>query len=224
MLSRAELCEVIDDSIFVKILPCLSLKPNYLQIYSMALVVTCCFYVVFRQTRRSACGKTSQLSNQSTALGRHLNCLVTTSRRECLVENRANMALPNLKCLISRENLHQIGTLFFLHGDGYTAESSRKLLRSLLHREFEFDHLRVIYPQAPDIAYRVATGGEETGVWYERNTFSPTDWERMDSINYSCTLISQLINQEKSRGIPLQNIIVGGFDMGGIIAMHTAYR
>ena len=153
-----------------------------------------------------------------------LNCLVTTSRRECLVENRANMALPNLKCLISRENLHQIGTLFFLHGDGYTAESSRKLLRSLLHREFEFDHLRVIYPQAPDIAYRVATGGEETGVWYERNTFSPTDWERMDSINYSCTLISQLINQEKSRGIPLQNIIVGGFGMGGIIAMHTAYR
>ena len=139
--------------------------------------------------------------------------------------NRSNMALQNLKCLISRENLHQIGTLFFLHGEGYTAESSRKLLKSLLHKEFEFDHLRVIYPQAPDIAYRVAAGEEETGImWYERNTFSPTDWERMDSINHSCTLISQLINLEKSRGIPPQNIIVGGFGMGGIIAMHTAYR
>ena len=134
------------------------------------------------------------------------------------------MALPNLKCLITRENLHQIGTLFFLHGEGYTAESSRKLLKSLLHREFEFDHLRVIYPQAPDIVYRVASGGEDKGIWYERNTLSPTDWEKIDSINHSCTLISQLINLEKSRGIPLQNIIVGGFGMGGIIAMHTAYR
>ena len=153
-----------------------------------------------------------------------LNCFVTTSRRECLVENRANMALPNLRCLISRENVHQIGTLFFLHGEGYTPESSRKLLKSLLHREFEFDHLRVIYPQAPDIKYRVANGGEEKGMWYERNTFSPTDWEKIDSINHSCTLISQLIKLENSRGIPLQNIIVGGFGMGGIIAMHTAYR
>lgn len=153
-----------------------------------------------------------------------LNCFVTTSRRGCLVENRANMALPNLRCLISRENVHQIGTLFFLHGEGYTPESSRKLLKSLLHREFEFDHLRVIYPQAPDIKYRVANGGEEKGMWYERNTFSPTDWEKIDSINHSCTLISQLIKLENSRGIPLQNIIVGGFGMGGIIAMHTAYR
>ena len=134
------------------------------------------------------------------------------------------MALPNLRCLISRENVHQIGTLFFLHGEGYTPDSSRKLLKSLLHREFEFDHLRVIYPQAPDITYRVATGGEEKGMWYERNTFSPTDWEKIDSINHSCTLISQLINLERSRGIPLQNIIVGGFGMGGIIAIHTAYR
>ena len=56
-------------------LPYLPLKSNYLNIYSTALVVTCYFYVVFRQTRRRSCGKTSQLSNQSTALGRHFKLL-----------------------------------------------------------------------------------------------------------------------------------------------------
>ena len=134
------------------------------------------------------------------------------------------MALPTLKCLISRENLHQIGTLFFLHGEGYTAESSRTLLNSMCNGQFKFDHVRVIFPQAPDVTYKVAAGGEEKGMWYERTSFSPTAWERMDSINHSCTLISRLVEMEKSRGISLDKMVIGGFGMGGIIAMHTAYR
>ena len=65
------------------------------------------------------------------------------------------MAIPNLKCLITRENLHQVGTLIFLHGEKYTAESMKKYLKSLLHREFEFAHIRVVFPQAPEIPYSV---------------------------------------------------------------------
>ena len=134
------------------------------------------------------------------------------------------MALPHLKCLISRENLHQVGTLIFLHGEKYTAASMRKYLKSLLHREFEFDHVRVIYPQAPDIQYRVPLGGTQAGLWYEQLSYSPTTGERKDSINYTCSLIRQLVNKEKSRGIGHDKIIIGGFDMGGTIAMHVAYR
>ncbi|XP_067030777.1 lysophospholipase-like protein 1 [Acropora muricata] len=63
------------------------------------------------------------------------------------------MAIPNLKCLITRENLHQVGTLIFLHGEKYTAESMKKYLKSLLHREFEFAHIRVVFPQAPELPY-----------------------------------------------------------------------
>ena len=32
-------------------------------------------------------------------------------------------------------------------------------------RNTEFDHVRVIYPQAPDITYQVAHGGLEQGLW-----------------------------------------------------------
>ena len=134
------------------------------------------------------------------------------------------MALPNLKCLVSRENLHQIGTLFFFHGEKYTAESSKKLMKSFFHREFEFDHVRVVYAQAPHVAYRTPLGETKTGLWFEQISHSPTASEKKDSINYSCSLIRQLVNLERSRGIPVDKIVLGGFDMGGTIAMHAAYR
>ncbi|XP_068759398.1 lysophospholipase-like protein 1 [Montipora capricornis] len=135
------------------------------------------------------------------------------------------MALPNLKCLISRENLHQVGSLIFLHGEKYTAESMKKYLKSLIHRELEFDHIRVIFPQAPDIPYRIPlVDGTQTGLWYEQISYSPTTAERKDSINYSCSLIRQFVNMEKSRGIAHDKIIIGGFDMGGTLAMHVGYR
>ena len=134
------------------------------------------------------------------------------------------MALSKLNCLVARENLHQVGTLIFLHGEKFTAETMRKYLKSMVHREFEFDHVRVIYPQAPNIPYRVPLGGTQTGMWYEQISYSPTAGERKDSISYTCSLIRQLVNLEKSRGIGHDKIIIGGFDMGGTIAMHVAYR
>ena len=134
------------------------------------------------------------------------------------------MALPKLKCLIARENLHQVGTLIFLHGENHTAKSMRNYLKSLMHKEFEFNHVRVIYPQAPGIRYRVPLGGTQTGMWYERISYSPITTERVDSINYTCSLIRQLVNMEKSRGISHDKIIIGGYDMGGIVAMHVGYR
>ena len=134
------------------------------------------------------------------------------------------MALKKLKYVTSLEKFHQIGSLFFLHDQGHTAESSRSLLTSIWNKEFEFDHIRVIYPQAPDITFQVAHGGLEQGLWYERNTLSPTAMERMDSIDHSCSLICHLIDQEKSRGIPLDRIVIGGFGMGGNLAMHIGFR
>ncbi|CAH3148689.1 unnamed protein product [Pocillopora meandrina] len=48
--------------------------------------------------------------------------------------------------------------------------------------------------------------------------------ERMESIDNSCSLICHLIDQEKSRGIPLDRIVIGGFGMGGNLAMHVGFR
>ena len=48
--------------------------------------------------------------------------------------------------------------------------------------------------------------------------------ERMESIDNSCSLICHLIDQEKSRGIPLDRIVIGGFGVGGNLAMHVGFR
>ena len=75
------------------------------------------------------------------------------------------------------------------------------------------------------IPYRVPlVEAKRTGLWYEQISYSPTIAERKESINYACSAIRQLVNQEKSRGIEHEKIIIGGFDMGGTIAMHVGYR
>ena len=135
------------------------------------------------------------------------------------------MTVPNLKFSITRENLHTVGTLIFLHGRKYTAESMKKYLKCLLHREFEFAHIRVVFPQAPEIPYRVPlVEGTRTGLWYEQISYSPTTAERKESINYACSVIRQLLNKEKSLGIEHEKLIIGGLDMGGTIAIHVGYR
>lgn len=170
--------------------------------------------------------KTCQSSHNFHPSRRHFEprLLLCNHARERKPGTKSTMALPKLKCLIARENLHQVGTLIFLHGENHTAKSMRKYLKSLMHREFEFNHVRVIYPQAPGIRYRVPLGGTQTGMWYERISYSPITTERMDSINHTCSLIRQLVNMEKSRGISHDKIIIGGYDMGGIVAIHVGYR
>lgn len=39
-----------------------------------------------------------------------------------------------------------------------------------------------------------------------------------------CKKASELIDKEVSEGIPINRIAVGGFSMGGCLALHLAYR
>lgn len=44
------------------------------------------------------------------------------------------------------------------------------------------------------------------------------------SVDLMCEKASHLIDKEVAEGIPLNRIAVGGFSMGGCLAMHLAYR
>ena len=87
----------------------------------------------------------------------------------------------------------QVGTLIFLHAEKYTAKCIKKYLKSLLHREFEFSHIRMVFAQALEIPYRVPpVEGKRTGLWYEQISYSPTTAERKKTIKYTCGVISFL--------------------------------
>lgn len=119
-------------------------------------------------------------------------------------------------------------------------------MRSLLGKDMQFAHIKVVYPTAPLQPY-TPNGGEvnETAstthsfaytnpaqfpnqqpshVWFDRQAINPTCAESKDSLAAIYASVSTLIDAEVAAGIPLQRIAVGGFSMGGALALHCAFH
>lgn len=65
---------------------------------------------------------------------------------------------------------------------------------------------------------------QPTHVWFDRNAIEPTAAEARSSHEAIYASVAQLIDAEVAAGIPLQRIAVGGFSMGGALALHVAYH
>lgn len=61
-------------------------------------------------------------------------------------------------------------------------------------------------------------------VWFDRIAISNEVPEHVGSINSMCQNVSELIDKEVADGIPFNRIVLGGFSMGGGLALHLAYR
>ncbi|XP_069116916.1 lysophospholipase-like protein 1 isoform X2 [Argopecten irradians] len=90
-------------------------------------------------------------------------------------------------------------------------------------RDFHFPHAKVLYPTAPRRPY-TPMGGAMSSVWFDRMQISPNVPDHTQSVDAMCGNLSALIQQEVANGIPKSRIIIGGFSMGGAMALHLAYR
>jgi len=61
-------------------------------------------------------------------------------------------------------------------------------------------------------------------VWFDRMAISNQVPENINSIDSMCQCMSDLIKKEIANGIPSDRIILGGFSMGGCLALHLTYR
>jgi len=66
--------------------------------------------------------------------------------------------------------------------------------------------------------------GGISSVWFDRLKISNDCPEHLESINIMCQVLTDLIDDEIKSGIKKNRILVGGFSMGGCMAMHLAYR
>ncbi|KAK2578677.1 hypothetical protein KPH14_012165 [Odynerus spinipes] len=114
-------------------------------------------------------------------------------------------------------------TLFFFHGSGDTGKNVKEWIDILNREELKFPHIKIIYPTAPAQPY-TPNSGMISNVWFDRKQISNNVPEEEHSIESICHTVSQLIDAEHSNGIEYNRIIVGGFSMGGALALHIAYR
>ncbi|RMC12380.1 hypothetical protein DUI87_09895 [Hirundo rustica rustica] len=66
--------------------------------------------------------------------------------------------------------------------------------------------------------------GASSHVWFDRYKICNDCPEHIESIDSMCRGLTDLINDEVKNGIAKNRILIGGFSMGGGMAMHLAYR
>ncbi|XP_061481162.1 lysophospholipase-like protein 1 isoform X1 [Rhineura floridana] len=66
--------------------------------------------------------------------------------------------------------------------------------------------------------------GSLSNVWYDRYKISNDCPEHIETIDSMCQALTGLIDDEVKNGIGKNRILLGGFSMGGGMAMHLAYR
>ncbi|KAB0799867.1 hypothetical protein PPYR_07747 [Photinus pyralis] len=123
---------------------------------------------------------------------------------------------------IAQTNAKNTATVIFLHGSGDTGPGVCEWIESLVG-SFSFPNIKFLFPTAPLQSY-TAAGGEMRHVWFDRKSISIEAEESVESIDEIGSVINNLIEEEVSSGIPLNKIIVGGFSMGGGLALHVGYR
>ncbi|CAD5121918.1 DgyrCDS10382 [Dimorphilus gyrociliatus] len=124
---------------------------------------------------------------------------------------------------ISQTNRQNNGTVIFLHGAGGSGESLAEWLEWVMKQRFSFSHLKIIYPTAPEILYKAA-GNQLCNIWFDWEKIDINFSENLSSIDKMCKKIDGIIEDEVSSGLNVENIIIGGLSMGGIMAMHYCLR
>nr|BAE28604.1 unnamed protein product [Mus musculus] len=126
------------------------------------------------------------------------------------------------RCVVSPTGRHS-ASLIFLHGSGHSGQGQREWIKHVLNQDLTFQHIKIIYPTAPSRPYTPLKGGL-SNVWFDRFKISMDCPEHLESIDSMCQVLSGLVDEEVKTGIQKSRILIGGFSMGGCMAMHLAYR
>lgn len=81
----------------------------------------------------------------------------------------------------------------------------------------------MVYPTAPVQPY-TPMDGMLSNVWFDRKEITIQAEESRSSLAKIYESVNELIRTEVQKGISPSRIIVGGFSMGGALALHTGYH
>jgi phospholipase/carboxylesterase len=83
--------------------------------------------------------------------------------------------------------------------------------------------IRFLFPHAPMRPITI-NGGMKMRGWYDLTGLEASRKEDLDGLQASSDLITALIHQEVARGIPADQILLGGFSQGGALSLYIGLR
>jgi len=109
----------------------------------------------------------------------------------------------------------QTATIIFLHGLGDTGHGWAQTLAQI-----KPPYVKLICPTAPTIPVSL-NGGMRMPSWFDLKSLDPSGEEDEDGIKKAADVIRKIIQDEIKAGISAERIILGGFSMGGALALYT---
>jgi phospholipase/carboxylesterase len=127
----------------------------------------------------------------------------------------------SLSAIEINPNSAPIASVIWLHGLGADGNDFVPIVPELkLPADLP---IRFIFPNAPEIPVTI-NNGYVMRAWFDIYSMKLDHRIDVERINESATSLSRLIEQEESRGIPSDKIILAGFSQGSVIAMTTALQ
>jgi len=165
--------------------------------------------------------------------GAAIACSGSTRRGLKRTKRRSPLALtlglqPLLSCapLCAAAQSPQ-GAVIFLHGSGDSGEGLRQYWEAVdstgLLGTLRDSGVSVYFPDSGVRPYRLA-GGQPVSVWFDRTGLPPSSPEDTASVEDSVDRLMRLVSEIKATGVQAHRIAVGGFSMGGGIALQLALR
>uniref|UniRef100_A0A4W5J9Z2 palmitoyl-protein hydrolase n=1 Tax=Hucho hucho TaxID=62062 RepID=A0A4W5J9Z2_9TELE len=99
-------------------------------------------------------------------------------------------------------------SVIFIHGSGDTGQGVRAWVKEVSVPDLAFPHIRVVYPTALARPY-TPMQGVLSNVWFDCYKISRDCLEHLGEV---------------TAGVPKYRMIIGGFSMGGAMALHLACR
>ena len=123
------------------------------------------------------------------------------------------------RCWASSSSSSVQKLVIFLHGSGITAFGMEKWLRSLAAEPPP--GTGILLPSAPMQRYHL--DGQLRSIWHQRRDIDiGSTFEDLDGIQTMCKELNEMVSRIQELGIT--DITIGGFSMGGHLALHSVYR
>jgi phospholipase/carboxylesterase len=124
----------------------------------------------------------------------------------------------NISSIELKPSLPAIGSVIWLHGLGADGHDFEPIVPELnLPASLP---LRFIFPHAP-IRPVTINNGFAMRAWFDIYSMNINQRIDEEGITESVNMVRNLIEHEKSLGIPTKNIVLAGFSQGSVIALST---
>jgi len=148
-----------------------------------------------------------------------LSIFLNSSRPENSNDNIERLTMSRAIATIPA-TVKQTATLIFLHGLGDYGESWSEAFAEYRIPEAA-RHVKFLFPTAPVQKVTLNMGMPMT-TWFDIHGLDQNAKEDQAGIEKSSKLLQDMIEQEIQSGISPERVIVGGFSMGGAVALHAA--